>query len=130
MTMDTFQELNVFLSMRVPKLTPILQQKTHNTSIGHGCNFIKNKKLLLSLLIQFCSFVSSCTRQHSLSIFPLQSTINALRCLFHLYGTKFHLALHDHNTFCCAVKRGFFWCCIICFGVCLPVCVCCIYPLI
>jgi len=33
-------------------------------------------------LSDFCSFVSSCTRQHPLSIFPLQSTINCLRYSF------------------------------------------------
>jgi len=33
-------------------------------------------------LSDFCSFVSSHTRQHSLSIFPLQSTINSLQYSF------------------------------------------------
>ena len=36
---------------------------------------IINSKIAIKLS-DFCSFVSSQTRQHSLSIFPLQTTIN------------------------------------------------------
>ena len=63
----------------------------------------------------FCSFVSSQTRQHSLSIFPLQTTVNSLRHSF--FGNvpfiwnkiPFKiLSLTDSNAFRRAVKLYFF----------------------
>jgi len=69
---------------------------------------------------EFCSFVSSHTRQHSLSIFPLQSTINSLQYSFFVNipfiwnRIPFNLlSMTDWNAFSCAVKC--FWCYVTCF---------------
>ena len=74
----------------------------------------------------FCSFVTSCTRQHSLSIFSLQSTINSLQQLF--FGSipfKWNkipfsiLSLSNRNAFRRAVKCYFLVLCNLFYCECL-----------
>ena len=59
---------------------PLLKLRRDYLSVNLLYDIINN--IITVKLTDFCSFVSSCTRQHSLSILPLQSTINALRYSF------------------------------------------------
>ena len=59
---------------------PLLKLRRDYLSVNLLYDIINN--IITVKLTDFCSFVSSCTRQHSLSIFPLQSTINTLRYSF------------------------------------------------
>ena len=86
-------------------------------------------KLPSSLVTFQCSFVSSQTRQHSLSIFPLQTTINSLRYSFFgnvpLIWNKIPfeiLSLTDHNAFHRAVNSFYG---IVQFVLCKSVCSLC-----
>ena len=59
-------------------------------------------------LSDFCTFVSSCTRRHSLAIVPSRSTINAFRYSF--FNTIPHhiLSLNNVNKFCSALRTFLF----------------------
>ena len=59
---------------------PSLKSRHDYLSVNLLYDIINNK--IAVKFSDFCSFVSSCTRRHSLSILPLQSTINALRYSF------------------------------------------------
>ena len=92
---------------------PCLKLRRAYLSVNLLHDIINNK--IAVKLSDFCSFVSSHTRQHSLSIFPLQSTINSLRYSF--FGNipfiwnkiPFNLlSMTDRNAFRRAVKCYFF----------------------
>ena len=62
----------------------------------------------------FCTFVSSCTRHHSLAIVPSRSTINAFRYSFFvnvpfIWNTIPHhiLSFNNVNKFCSALRTFF-----------------------
>ena len=56
---------------------PSLKSRRDYLSVNLLYDIINNR--IAVKFNDFCSFVTSCTRRHSLSILPLQSTINALR---------------------------------------------------
>ena len=75
---------------------PSLKSRRGYLSVNLLYDIINNK--IAVKFSDFCSFMSSSMRRHSLSILPLQSTINALRYSFlaihHLYGTIFLLTFY------------------------------------
>jgi len=92
---------------------PSLKSRRDYLSVSLLYDIIHNKVAIN--LNNFCSFVSSCTRHHSLCIVPLQTTINSFR--FSFFGnTPFIwnkipfniLSLSNCDAFRHAVKNYFF----------------------
>ena len=92
---------------------PSLKSRRDYLSVNLLYDIINNK--IAVKFSDFCSFVSSCMKRHSLSILPLQSTINALRYSF-LGNTPFIwnnipfdiLSSSNRTAFRHAVKHYFF----------------------
>ena len=84
---------------------PSLKLQCKYLSVNLLYDIIKNK--ITVKLSDFCSFESSCTKQHSLLIFPLhsQSThCNTLETYFIWNKIPFNiLSITNHNAFCRAV---------------------------
>ena len=92
---------------------PSLKLRRGYLSVNLLYDIIINSKIAIKFS-DFCSFVSSQTRQHFLSIFPLQTTINSL-CYSFFGNVPFIwnkipfkiLSLADRNAFHRAVKPLF-----------------------